>query len=393
MSSEDFYAKYIGQVYERLTILSVVRDPKPKFVCACSCGNETITDVHSVLTGKTRSCRCIQKELIRERGKENLKPAVQIGEIFKNKKGLEFGVIEYQKSHSVKVKFINSGFEVWSAVKEIKKGSIRDWIATPLQPKAVYVSNGRKRKEAVVKGQVIENFYGCKFEVIEILDNAMCRIKFLDEFAYEKVVPRSSARKGVRNPFRRLASGIGYVGVGEYSPDADRRLYTLWNNVFTRCYDEVQLKKGVTYVGCSICEEWHNFQNFAKWCDDQPQYSNGNVWCLDKDIIFKGNKVYSPETCCFVPTELNNLFTLRGNARGIYPLGVYFNKKDEKFIAQVNINGKRTTLGRYISVDTAFTAYKIAKEKIIKDAANRYKDQLDQRTYTALINWKVEVTD
>lgn len=393
MNGEDFYSKYIGQVFDRLTVLSVVRNPKPKFVCACSCGNETITDVHSVLHGKTRSCRCIQKELIRERGKENLRPAVQIGEIFKNKKGLDFEVVEYQKSHKVKVRFIESGFDVWSAVKEIKKGSIRDWIATPLLPKAVYVSNGRKRKEAVEKGQVIENFYGCKFEVIEILDNAMCKIKFLDEFGYEKIVPRGSARRGVRNPFRRLAGGVGYVGVGNYTPTTNTRLYTLWNNVFTRCYDEAQLKKGITYIGCSVCDEWHNFQNFAEWCEQQPQYNIESSWSLDKDIIIKGNKVYSPETCCFVPTELNNLFTLRGNDRGVYPLGVYFNKKSENFVAQVNIDKKRTTLGRYASVEAAFAAYKVAKEKVIKDVANRYKDKLDPRTYEALINWKVEVTD
>lgn len=346
-----------------------------------------------MLSGKTRSCRCIQKELIGKRGKENLKPAVQIGEVFKNKKGLEFEVIEYQRSHKVKVRFIESCFEVWSAVKEIKKGSIRDWIATPLLPKAVYVSNRRKRKEAVEKGQVIENFYGCKFEVIEILDNAMCRIKFLDEFGYEKVVPRSSARQGVRNPFRRLASGVGYVGVGIYTPTSNTRTYTLWNNMFTRCYDEAQLKKGITYVGCSVSEDWHNFQNFAKWCDQQPQYNIESSWSLDKDIIVKGNKVYSPETCCFVPRELNNLFTLRGNERGMYPIGVYFNKKAEKFIAQVNIDKKRTTIGRYTSVEAAFAAYKVAKEDVIKDMANKYKDKLDTRTYEALINWKVEVTD
>ena len=77
----------------------------------------------------------------------------------------------------------------------------------------------------------------------------------------------------------------------------------------------------------------------------------------------------------------------------MYPIGVYFNKKAKKFIAQVNIDKKRTTIGRYTSVEAAFAAYKVAKEDVIKDMANKYKDRLDTRTYEALINWKVEVTD
>lgn len=390
---EDFYSKHIGEVYGRLTITGVVRNPKPKFVCSCSCGNETTTDVHSVLSGKTQSCRCIQKELIRERGKDNLRPAVQVGEIFKNTKGLDFEVVEYVRSHKVRVKFVNSGFEAWSAVREIKEGSIRDWIDTPLLPAAKYVKTGRKRKPAVEVGQIIENFYGSKFEVIELLEDAKCRIKFLDSFGYEKVVLRNDAKRGIRNPYRLSVAGVGYIGEGPYSPANSIQLWTVWSNMMTRCYDEESLKKNITYVGCSVDGRWHCFQNFASWCEAQPEFINNRDWCLDKDIIERGNKVYSPDKCSFVPTCINNLFTLRGNDRGEYPLGVHKERKYGRFIAQVNKDGKRVCLGRYDTPEEAFLVYKSAKEEVIKKLAVSYKGSINDAVYESLINWKVEVTD
>lgn len=392
METEDFYAKHIGEVYGRLTIKGVLRNPKPKFVCDCSCGNETVSDVHSVLGGKTQSCRCLQKELIKENGKNNLKPAVAIGEKFRNTKGLTFEIIEYVRSHKVKVKFVDSGFEVWAAVKEIKKGSIRDWIATPLLPVKKYIRTGRKRKPIVEVGEVLSNFYGCQYEVLELLPDKLCKIRFLDADGYEKIVSRADAKKGVRNPFRRSVAGVGYVGEGYYSSANSRVLFTTWSNMLVRCYDEDALKKGITYEACSVDEIWHNFQNFAMWCEYQPEFINKN-WCLDKDIIFKGNKIYSPDTCAFVPTEINNLFTLRGNKRGKYPLGVHLEKRSGKYISQINKEGKRVCLGRYSSPTEAFVAYKEAKEKVLKEIAEKYKGKVNNSVYESLINWNVEVTD
>ena len=392
METEDFYTKHIGEVYGRLTIKGVVRNPKPKFVCDCSCGNETISDVHSILSGKTQSCRCLQKEFIKENGKNNLKPAVGIGEKFRNTKGLTFEIVEYLRSRKVKVRFVESGFEVWAAVKEIKKGKIRDWITTPLLEVKHYVKTGNKRKPAVEVGQVIENFYGCKFKVIEQLPNAKCRIKFLDEFGYEKVVLRSDAKQGIRNPYRRGYSGTGYLGEGYYSPENSRQIFTIWSNMLTRCYDEESLKKNITYVGCSVDSIWHSFQNFAMWCEYQPEFKNKD-WCLDKDIAERGNKLYSPDTCSFVPVEINNLFTLRGNKRGEYPLGVHKEKKSGRFIAQINREGRRICLGRYDTPEAAFLVYKDAKEEVIKDLANKYKGSINSAVYESLINWNVEVTD
>lgn len=388
----EFYSKHIGEVYERLTINSVVRNPRPQFVCSCECGGSVTCDVFSILHKKTRSCGCLRLEVLIESGKKNLKP-LEIGLVFKNKKGLEFKIVEYVKSTKVRIEFVESGYETWSAIKEIKKGSIRDWIATPLLPYTKYVKSGVKRKPALVVGQILENFYGCKYEVTEILDGDKCKIKFLDSFGYEKVVIRSDAKKGIRNPYRKTYSGVGYIGEGAYSPSNSRQVFTIWTNMLTRCYDEESMKKNITYALCSVDDKWHNFQSFASWCDAQAEFVKNPDWHLDKDILNAGNKVYSPDNCAFVPRDINNLFTLRGNKRGDYPLGVHLESKSGKYIAQINRDGRRICLGRFATPEKAFLVYKEAKESVVKDIAEKYKSEINAQIYTSLINWKVEVTD
>ena len=116
-------------------------------------------------------------------------------------------------------------------------------------------------------------------------------------------------------------------------------------------------------------------------------------WHLDKDILQKGNKLYSKETCCFVPAEVNLLLIKSDKARGEWPVGVYFNKRDGKFMARLKINGKVKFLGYFTSPEDAFFAYKLAKEAQIKVVAEKWKDQLDERVYQALLNYTVEITD
>jgi len=389
---EDFYSKHIGEVYERLTVKSVVRNPRPQFVCACECGGSVTCDVFSVLHKKTRSCGCLRLEVLKESGKGNLKP-IATGTRFKNKRGLDFEVVEYVTSTRIRIRFVESGYETISARKEVKKGSIRDWIATPLLPATKYEKTGIKRKPAVEVGQIIENFYGSTFEVIELLAGAKCRIKFLDSFGYEKVVLRNDAKRGIRNPYRLSVAGVGYIGAGTYSPANSLQLWTVWSNMITRCYDEDSLKKNITYVGCSVHKVWHCFQNFAAWSEAQPEFIKNKDWCLDKDIIEQGNKIYSPDKCSYVPVAINNLFTLRGNKRGEYPLGVHKEGKSGKFIAQINREGRRICLGRFATPEQAFLVYKEAKESVVKEIAEKYKSEINSQVYTSLINWKVEVTD
>jgi hypothetical protein len=101
--------------------------------------------------------------------------------------------------------------------------------------------------------------------------------------------------------------GIGFIGDGIYSSKENcghRKVYSLWKTMIKRCYEPNRLKKFPTYVGCTVAKEWHNFQNFAEWYfENYP--NDGKDYQLDKDHLVKGNKLYSPDTCCFLTPQQN----------------------------------------------------------------------------------------
>lgn len=170
--------------------------------------------------------------------------------------------------------------------------------------------------------------------------------------------------------------------------------YHTWVQMLNRCYSKDYLSKHPTYRGCSVCEEWWSFSNFKKWFDDN--YIDG--YSLDKDILSgKSNKVYSPETCCFVPNEINILLCKSDKTRGKMPVGVTEREmvSGYKYAAYLNENGKRRHLGTFNTPEEAFQAYKQAKEAHIKDMATQYyKDgKITEKVYDALMMYEVEITD
>lgn len=177
---------------------------------------------------------------------------------------------------------------------------------------------------------------------------------------------------------------IGYLGEGLYRPKHNKRMYDAWRGIFRRSNDKIFQNNQTTYIGCTVDERWHNFQVFAKWYE--KNYVEG--WHLDKDILQKGNKIYSPETCCFVPQEVNCLLTKTNAKRGEYPIGVRVNIKGF-FVARVNSRH----VGTFITVEEAFQAYKTAKERCIKEVADKWKELITEECYQALNNYKVEITD
>jgi hypothetical protein len=114
---------------------------------------------------------------------------------------------------------------------------------------------------------------------------------------------------------------------------------------------------------------------------------------LDKDILFKGNKEYSPSTVAFVPHVINTLFVNGKKNRGDFPIGVSYEKDKSKYRAGMAFMGKTIRLGRFNTVEEAFARYKEYKEDFIKDMAEQYKDVLPHRVYEAMLNWIVEIDD
>lgn len=168
----------------------------------------------------------------------------------------------------------------------------------------------------------------------------------------------------------------------------DDTAYRRWRHAMVRCYSKDYLSRFPTYIGCSVCEEWRYFSNFKKWFD--THYVDG--WCLDKDILVKGNKIYSPQTCCFVPNEINTSLNKCKNGRGSTDIiGVSYRRG--KYIARLSEFGKCKQIGVFDDKIDAFNAYKKAKEKYIKKLADKWKGQIEPRVYEALYNYEVEITD
>lgn len=198
----------------------------------------------------------------------------------------------------------------------------------------------------------------------------------------------------VKNPNYRRIAEVGYFGVGEYKSRVNGKMskgYDVWKHMIQRCYDSKTQEKYPTYRGVTVCDEWHNFQNFAEWYDKnyKPEYMLD--WHLDKDILCGSCKIYSPETCCFVPAEINSLFTKRQNFRGDYPIGA--NKQLHKYLSKILRYGKQVRLGSYKTPEEAFQAYKVAKEQYIKEVAEEWKDRIDYKVYEAIYNHEVKITD
>ena len=192
--------------------------------------------------------------------------------------------------------------------------------------------------------------------------------------------------------------GVGIYEDGVYKTrveDVMTKEYMTWSNMLQRCYHP--RNKDNTYKDCIVCEEWLHFQTFAKWY-------NENIWhedatCLDKDILFKGNKLYSPKTCVLVDNNINILFVKSNKIRGKYPIGVSLDKGikgNKKYVSKISINGKSVKLGRYETMEEAFQVYKKSKEEYIKNIALEYRNKyprFPEKLYKAMCNYTVDIDD
>ena len=237
--------------------------------------------------------------------------------------------------------------------------------------------------------------YGVEMEIIEYTNCRKIKVRFNDEFgAIIDSRYDSFKNKNIKNPYRRSFSNIGYLGQGKYSNINHNKILTCWSNMLKRCYVS---KDNPTYENCTVCEEWHNFQNFAKWYEENYYEIDEDLF-LDKDILYKGNKIYSPSTCVFVPRLINNLFTKRQNDRGEYPIGVEPYKNTNKFITIISETHRYgSTVRKHLAIedtiDKAFKVYKEYKECLIKQIAEEYKNDIPIILYNALYNYNVDITD
>ena len=244
-------------------------------------------------------------------------------------------------------------------------------------------------------GKVCKSLNSGDFKVLKYNDSYNVEIQFL-KTGYETVARLGHIKSGsVKDPYSPSVYDVGISGT-KYPSTINGTLtkeYDLWNGMLRRCYSDALKKKYQTYEGCEVSDNFKRYEYFYEWCHNQIGFGNEGFE-LDKDLLVKGNKVYSEDTCVFIPREINLLLIKCDASRGEHLIGVCRHKKDNAFVAHVGKSkGKREYLGFFKTEIEAFNAYKVAKEAFVKEQADKWKSQIDPRACNALMNYEVDIDD
>ena len=244
-------------------------------------------------------------------------------------------------------------------------------------------------------GKICKSKSSGDFKILKYNNSRNVVIQFL-KTGFETVARLDHIKSGeIKDPYSPSVCSVGISGTKYPSKvnGVTTKEYDLWNGMLVRCYSDNFKKKNPTYEGCEASENFKSYEYFYEWCQKQIGFNNEG-WHLDKDLLIKGNKVYSETTCVFLPQEINKILTKRTTSRGEYLIGIYWSKTHKAFKAQVGKNkGGREYLGLFNTELEAYNAYKIAKESFVKEQANNWKSQIDPRAHEALMKYTVNITD
>lgn len=291
---------------------------------------------------------------------------VKVGEVHESSNFGEYEVIGFDGNLAV-IRFLTTGYETKISSCEVRRGQVKDW------------SNTGKHS------------IGKTFETKSCGD-----VELLDYKGYNKVLAKfvdtgntiwcsfSNLQRGLIYDVlaKNVASNTGFIGIGKYTPTTHKVWYTKWAGMLLRCYDP----KDTSYtrygaMGVSVYKDWHNFQNFAEWCEGRSDYQKG--WELDKDIILSGNKKYHPDNCCFVPARINSLIIKSENIKGCW------SDKDKRWYFSYRDKDSMKIRKGFINQEDGQAWYAENKERVVKELAEIYKNLIDKRAYDGLILWKV----
>ena len=244
-------------------------------------------------------------------------------------------------------------------------------------------------------GKVYKSKLSGDFKILKYNDSRNVVIQFL-KTGFETVARLDYIKSGeIKDPYSPSVHGVGVAGA-KYPITINgvhTKEYNLWMNMLRRCYSDKYQKKQPTYKGCEVSDNFKSYEYFYEWCHKQIGFNNEG-WQLDKDLLIKGNKVYSEDFCVFIPSDINLLLTKSTASRGEYLIGIYWSKTHKAFKAQVGKNkGGREYLGSFKTELEAYNAYKIAKESFVKEQASKFKSQIDPRAHEALMKYTVNITD
>lgn len=239
--------------------------------------------------------------------------------------------------------------------------------------------------DAINVGDLFNLSSGGTVTVLQLPVDRYVIVQHNDEFGYIHSVRVDHLRTGnVRNPYLRQLYGVGYMGVGPYNSKENGTntiVYNKWSNMMYRCYDQEFHIKAPYYKSCYVCVEWHNFQTFAQWYYSQPYVGPG--YQLDKDILFRGNTLYSPMTCALIPAAINAAATPGTLQNGELPRGI--NMRGSKYRVKIG----STQYGTHNTLEEANEVYIREKKLKMIYYAELYQDYIDDRVYHALLDWEV----
>jgi len=193
--------------------------------------------------------------------------------------------------------------------------------------------------------------------------------------------------------YKKLVCGKGFNNLkGETNSIA----YSAWRGMITRCYSKNSHSNRPSYIGCSVAKDWLTFSNFKRWHDENYVES----FQLDKDLLVSGNKVYSKDTCAYVPSYINSLLTDSEVNRGKYPRGVTLSKRG-RYQAKCSrsITNQVSYSSQHDSVFEAARAYCNAKINYVRSVIghsiekNDISDDLGQSIISTAVNQLNQVID
>lgn len=369
---------------EKFGKLQIVREVEPtqhpngkmkrlvEVVCDCG-GDITIKSLTDVKSGKTKSCGLCPKD----------KPTVDLT----GKRTGKLTVIEMTDKR-------NSNQErIWACLCD---------CGNTVEVDGLRLRNDRKRNCGVCAsplgtasiGETFKNSEGYEAEIVGFRGKSFL-LQVRDSHKAIIEVSSGNARRGnFSNPYHPSVAGVGYFGIGKFIAKLNGKHtteYADWNSMMKRCY--VSKEARTSYKDKEVSEGWKCFQSFAEWATVQPNF--GNIgWDLEKDLLVKGNKTYGPDTCVYLPREINS-FIKRKRVNDL-PLGVdiaYKYNGTPYFRVQGREDGKNINLGSFYNVEEAFITYKVHKEKLANKLAEKWKNKIPDVAYKALLNYTVEVTD
>ena len=247
-------------------------------------------------------------------------------------------------------------------------------------------------------GEESINNFGSKMIIRGYRNNMDIDVYFPEYDWTFKHVQYNKIKSGkIKCPYERRYYGVGYLGEGKYKVLENNIWYKIWYGTLKRCYDPKYQEKEPSYRGCTVEDYLLNFQNMCEWLEDNYYEVPGERMHLDKDILCKGNKIYSRETCIFVPERINKLFVKQQTKRGKNPIGVSDLPSGNYQVQCRGGYGKHVYLGTYNTKEEAFQVYKKYKEKVIKEVIDSYKGKIPEPFYSrlreAMYNYKIKIDD